>query len=101
MTISLTAPRFGLPTRSSPTIFFAWSGAKKLDRTLKEIEDDFEEIDPTIVITAASLYYLLRDQIARKGLGQAEKKKLRYVRQRFQDMQWKIGRERMQQLAIE
>ena len=82
------------------SIVLMGSDAKKLDRTLKEIEDDFEEIDPTIVITAASLYYLLRDQIARKGLGQAEKKKLRYVRQRFQDMQWMIGRERMRQLSI-
>lgn len=82
------------------SIVLMGSDPQKLAAALKEIEDDFPEIDPTIVVTAASLYYLLRDQIARKGLGQAKKKKLRYVRQRFQDMQWMIGPDRMRQLSI-
>ena len=83
------------------SIVLLGSDAGKLERTLEELGDKFPGIDPTVILTAASLYYLLRDQIAREGLGQAERNKLQYVRQRFQDMHWKIGRECMRQLSIE
>ena len=79
------------------------SDPDKLAQMLKDIPKGFPGIDPTIVLTAATLYYLLVDLIvqeAKDGLRKKQKKDLEHVFKRFQDMRWMIGETAMNKLEI-
>jgi hypothetical protein len=76
------------------------SSRAKLTTTLDEIAELFPDIDPTTVVTAASLYYILKHLESRGELKPSEKKDIQYMHKRFMDISWLIGTERMKRLGL-
>ena len=81
------------------------SDPDRLAKTLKDIKTEFEgidrDIDPTVVLTAATLNYLLVDLIRHEKSRRARRRKdLEHVFRRFQDMRWMIGERGMEKLEI-
>lgn len=82
----------------------------KLERTLTEINADpcFEEIDPSVIVTSAALYYLIdeydRDITAKQIEGDSQESKerrqelklIQHARKRFNEMNWMMNDNAMQ-----
>jgi len=72
----------------------------RLTSTLSELQSRFRGIDPTTVVTAASLYYIFRSLLTLKDLTDKERKSLEYLRNRFAEMGWLVGTPRMAELGF-
>jgi len=73
----------------------------QLKSTLDELGNDFPRIDPTTVVTAASLYYMIKTLRSQDDLAESERTSLEYLRKRFEEIGWLVGAERMRKLEFD
>ncbi len=77
------------------------SESAKVRSTLNFVEDHFSGIDPTTVVTSSSLYYIIKCLLSREDLSADERDNLTHVWERFQEINWLIGSQRMAELGFD
>jgi hypothetical protein len=76
-------------------------GESKLNNSLEEIKSCFPQNDPTTIISIIALDFLLNEGIKKhKNTETDEFKALKKIRNRFSEVNWMIGKETANLLAI-
>ena len=86
---------------ASSLVLLESTGAE-LNRALDRIRNnqDFSDLDPTVVVTIAALYHLIKAAEESDILTNSEKETIRYVHKRFDTMNWMVGWLGMKALGI-
>jgi hypothetical protein len=77
------------------------SDKMELRQTLFQLADQFRGIDPTTIVTAASLYHMIKILESREDLQASDKKKIQHLRKRFGEIAWLVGAKRAKKLGFD
>ena len=95
--------QYGMNTclHTASAAVFEGRNQDRFTRTLSQVEERFPGIDPQMVVTAASLYYLIKSVGARNDLSRDEDASVRHLRRRFKEICWFVGAARARELGFE
>jgi hypothetical protein len=74
---------------------------QKLYATRDNVHSQFVGKDPATVLTVATLYHLIKSEMAGQAVDSELRKKLVYIHKRFDELNWMIGSDDMTKLGME